>query len=125
MAMSQEKQKTLLAVLAIVATIVAVALVWSSLVRTRGNVETDIKTTVLCANPDCGYYGETSLSQLEDKGGTDAASPESTGFKCPKCGQYALRANPLMCTKCKKPYLMRIGPTGAYDRTCPRCKTEN
>lgn len=122
MAMSQDKQKTLLAVLAIVATIVAVVLVWSNLVRQRGNAELDIKTSVLCANPECGYYAETYLSQLEEKGGSDT---DGGGFKCPRCGQFTLHTNPLICAKCKTPYLMRVGANGAYDRTCPRCKTEN
>lgn len=125
MAMSQEKQKTLLAVMAIVATIAAVALVWIALAKKRSNVETDIKTNVLCANPDCGYYGASLLSHLEEKENPDTAGPGRTAFKCPKCGQFTLQANPLFCAKCKTHYLMRVGPTGAYDRTCPKCKTEN
>ena len=124
MAMSQDKQKTLLAVLAIVATITAAAMVWISLAKKRGNVETDPKTSVLCANPECGYYAETYLSRLEEKENPDVG-PGRTAFKCPKCGQFTLQANPLYCTNCKLHYLMRVGPTGAYDRTCPKCKTEN
>jgi len=125
MAMSQDKQKTLLAVLAIVATITAAALVWIDLARRRGNVEADPKTNVLCANPQCGYYAETVLSKLEEKKDTDPTPPGGAAFKCPKCEQFTLYANPLICKKCQTPYLMKVGPTGAYDRTCPKCKTEN
>ena len=74
---------------------------------------------VLCDH--CGYLGRTSASELVSHGDAARMPAFGPGFRCPKCGDFTLYANPMVCTNCQIRYLIKRDAHGGLLNKCPKC----
>jgi hypothetical protein len=90
---------------------------WSSLAA-KGGTPGSLKPAAMCSA--CGFHAEGSTLKLE---GTGAARAPiyGPGYKCPKCGKQTLYVNPLLCQKCKAPFLFGQSGAGKTATRCPKC----
>jgi hypothetical protein len=105
-----------------IAVILLAAIGWSVAAAFKGgggNREMDMELSVLCSG--CKYQGSIPMTELKAHGQPSMAPMFGPGYVCPSCKKTTLYANPIVCKKCKTPFLLSPGPSGSAVAKCPKC----